>query len=172
MRSIRRDAPIPTRSSPAEAVAASCNASRPAHGSEMNTAIAGVDALGEQIAAAPVVVPVGSRTHWEVGGAAPSGEQVRAPAGVIAYDPAELTVTVGAGTTVAELADALAVGKQECVLDPRDPQATVGGVLASGLTGHRRLRHGPLRDRLLEVRFVTGEGRVVKGGGPTVKNVT
>jgi glycolate oxidase FAD binding subunit len=41
-----------------------------------------------------------------------------------------------------------------------------------GLSGVRRLRHGPLRDTVLEVRFVTGDGRLVKGGGPTVKNVT
>jgi glycolate oxidase FAD binding subunit len=45
-------------------------------------------------------------------------------------------------------------------------------VLAVGLSGHRRLRYGPLRDRVLEVRFVTADGRLVKGGGPTVKNVS
>ena len=45
-------------------------------------------------------------------------------------------------------------------------------MLACGLSGPRRLRYGPLRDRVLEVRFVTGDGRVVRGGGPTVKNVT
>ncbi len=45
-------------------------------------------------------------------------------------------------------------------------------MLASGLSGHRRLRLGPLRDRVLEVRFLTGDGRLVRGGGPTVKNVT
>jgi glycolate oxidase FAD binding subunit len=74
---------------------------------------------------------------------------------------------------VADLGTALGEGGQECVLDPRDPTgATVGGTLAAGLSGHRRLRYGPLRDRLLEVRFVTGDGRLVKGGGPTVKNVT
>ena len=50
--------------------------------------------------------------------------------------------------------------------------ATVGGILACGLSGIRRLRHGPLRDHVLEVRFVTADGRLVKGGGPTVKNVT
>ena len=50
---------------------------------------------------------------------------------------------------------------QECPLDPRDPTATVGGVLAVGLSGYRRLRHGPLRDRVLEVRFVTADGRLV-----------
>lgn len=132
-----------------------------------------VDELRDQVAAADTVVPVGGRTHWEVGGPAPTGVDVRAPAGVVAYDPAELTVTVGAGTTVAALAATLEQGGQECVLDPRDPAAaTVGGVLAAGLSGHRRLRYGPVRDRLLEVRFVTADGRVVKGGGPTVKNVT
>ena len=88
------------------------------------------------------------------------------------YDPRDLTVTVGAGTSVAELAAVLAEHGQECPLDPRDPSATVGGVLATGLSGPRRLRHGPLRDRVLEVRFVTADGRLVKGGGPTVKNVT
>ena len=54
----------------------------------------------------------------------------------------------------------------------RSDDATVGGVLATGLSGHRRLRYGPLRDRVLEVRFVTADGRLVKGGGPTVKNVS
>ncbi len=59
-----------------------------------------------------------------------------------------------------------------CALDPRDPAATIGGILACGLSGWRRLRHGPLRDHVLEVRFVTAQGRLVKAGGPTVKNVT
>ena len=83
-----------------------------------------------------------------------------------------MTVTVLGGTPVATLAAALAEHGQECPLDPRDPAATVGGVLACGLSGHRRLRQGPVRDRVLEVRFLTGDGRIVKGGGPTVKNVT
>jgi glycolate oxidase FAD binding subunit len=136
-------------------------------------AVAGVDELRATIAAAEAVVPVGGRTHWEVGGPPPRGVQVRAPAGVLAYDPAELTVTVGAGSTVADLAARLADAGQECALDPRDPGgATVGGTLAAGLSGHRRLRYGPLRDRVLEVRFVTADGRIVKGGGPTVKNVS
>jgi glycolate oxidase FAD binding subunit len=138
-------------------------------------AVVEVDDLREVIAHAAVVAPVGSRTHWEVGGPPPCGDDVvlvHAPAGIVAYDPADLTVTVAAGTTVAELASVLADAGQECVLDPRDPTATVGGVLASGLSGHRRLRHGPLRDRVLEVRFVTADGRLVKGGGPTVKNVS
>ncbi len=136
-------------------------------------AVADLDELRATVAAADAVVPVGGRTHWEVGGPVPAGIEVGAPAGVVSYDPAELTVTVGAGTTVGELAAVLSASGQECVLDPRDPAAaTVGGVVASGLSGPRRLRYGPTRDRVLEVRFVTADGRMVKGGGPTVKNVS
>ncbi|HKA94346.1 MAG TPA: FAD-binding protein [Acidimicrobiia bacterium] len=128
--------------------------------------------LQDTIRAADAVVAVGARTQWEVGNPTTGGVEVRAPSGVLAYDPAELTVTAGAGTTVAELAALLGPAGQECPLDARSPEATVGGVLAAGLSGLRRLRYGPLRDRLLEVRFVTADGRLVKGGGPTVKNVT
>lgn len=131
-----------------------------------------LDELRDTIRAADAVVSVGARTQWEVGNPTTGGVEVHAPAGVLAYDPAELTVTAGAGTTVADLAAVLGEAGQECPLDARSPGATVGGVLATGLSGHRRLRYGPLRDRLLEVRFVTGDGRLVKGGGPTVKNVT
>ena len=129
--------------------------------------------LCDTVAAARRVVAVGSRTQWEVGGPPPrDAQEVRVPAGVITYDPDDLTATVAAGTTCAELAAVLAAQGQECPLDPRDPDATVGGVIACGLSGWRRLRAGPLRDRVLEVRFVTADGRLVKGGGPTVKNVS
>lgn len=121
---------------------------------------------------AAAVVPVGGRTHWEVGGPPPTGTEVRAPAGIVEYDPAELTVTVGAGTRVGDLDAVLAASGQQCPLDPRDPDATVGGVLATGLSGLRRLRYGPVRNRLLEVHVVLGDGRAVKGGGRTVKNVS
>ncbi len=121
------------------------------------------------------VVAMGARTQWEVGGPVPDVDHalvLRAPSGVVAYDPAELTITCGAGTPVGSLDAVLAEAGQECPLDPVDPAATVGGLLAAGLSGRRRLRWGPLRERLLEARFVTGDGRIVKGGGPTVKNVT
>jgi glycolate oxidase FAD binding subunit len=131
-------------------------------------------ALADAVARATgPVVAVGARTHFEVGGPAPrSAGEVRAPAGVLGFDPADLTVTVGAGTSVAELDAALADAGQEVPLDPQRPEATVGGLLATGLSGHRRLGLGPVRNTVLEVRFATADGRVVKGGGPTVKNVT
>ena len=131
-----------------------------------------LDDLRATVTAADAVVPVGARTHWQVGNPTTGGVEVRAPGGIVAYDPAELTVTAGAGTTVAELDAALGEARQECPLDQHVPDATIGGVLATGLSGPRRLRYGPLRDRVLEVRFVTADGRLVKGGGPTVKNVT
>jgi glycolate oxidase FAD binding subunit len=119
------------------------------------------------------VTPVGARTHWGVGGSPPAGAvEVRAPEGVIAYEPADMTITVGAGTSFDTVDRMLADHGQECALDPRSRAATIGGILACGLSGVRRLRHGPVRDHVLEVRFETGDGHVVKGGGPTVKNVT
>jgi glycolate oxidase FAD binding subunit len=131
-----------------------------------------VDELAAQVAAADAVVAVGAGTHREVGGPVPTGLEVRAPAGVVAYDPAELMITVHAGTSMAELDSVLTPAGQMCPFDPRDSAATVGGVLASGLSGPRRLRYGPLRDALLEVRIVTADGRRVRGGAPVVKNVT
>src|SRR5207237_3236629 len=60
----------------------------------------------------------------------------------------------------------------QCVALPPHEGATVGGVLAVGRSGLRRLRFGPVRDTLLEARYVSAEGRLVKAGGPTVKNVS
>lgn len=114
----------------------------------------------------------GAGTH-PLGYPAPAGAVVvRAPSGVVRHDPDDLTVTVLAATPVAELDAALAEQGQFVPLDPRDSRATVGGTLAAGLSGVRRLGFGPLRDHVLEIRCVTGTGAVVKAGGPTVKNVT
>ncbi len=124
------------------------------------------------IGAAESVVAVGAGTHGGIGGAVTGATEIRVAAGVVAFEPADMTATVRAGTTCAELAAVLAEHGQECALDPRDPAATIGGVLATGLSGLRRLGLGPLRDHVLEVTFVTADGRVVRGGGPTVKNVT
>lgn len=128
--------------------------------------------LAATIAAADAVVAVGARTHAEIGGAVIGAIEVAAPAGIVEFEPADMTVKVNAGTSFAELRTALGEQGQGCSLDPRDERATVGGIVACGLSGTRRLGLGPLRDNLLEVTFVTADGRVVRGGGPTVKNVT
>ena len=128
--------------------------------------------LAATIAAAHSVVAVGSSTHRDIGGAVVGATEVSAPSGIVEYEPADMTVKVNAGTTSFELQTAIARHGQECPLDPRDSNATIGGIVACGLSGTRRLGVGPLRDHLLEVTFITADGRVVRGGGPTVKNVT
>ena len=120
----------------------------------------------------PVTV-VGARTHWRVGGEPAAGtREVRAPAGVWEHEPSEMTVRCGAATSAGELSAHLAQTGQMIPLDPADDAATVGGVLACGFSGHRRLRYGHVRDLVLQTRHVDAAGKVVTAGGPTVKNVS
>ena len=124
--------------------------------------------------AAGPVVAVGGRTQWGHGGALDPTVPVRevhAPTGIVAVEVADMTARVRAGTTVAELDAALAAVGQTVALPPW-PGATVGGVLAVGHSGLRRLGWGTVRDTVLEVRYVSADGTVVKAGGPTVKNVS
>jgi glycolate oxidase FAD binding subunit len=126
----------------------------------------------EQVGTSGPVVAAGGRTQWAVGGTVdPIAREVRAPRGIVSYVPEEMTVRVGAGTTVAELDAALAESSQ-CVAMPPWPGATIGGVLAVGHSGLRRLGWGPIRDVLLEARCASADGRLVVAGGPTVKNVS
>jgi glycolate oxidase FAD binding subunit len=126
---------------------------------------------GEVGATGPVAV-AGGRTAWDVGGGLDAEARiVTAPAGVVTYEPAEMTVRVGAGTTLADL-DAALAGSGQLVALPSSPDATVGGALAVGGGALGRLRWGPARDVLLEARYVSADGRLVKAGGPTVKNVS
>jgi FAD/FMN-containing dehydrogenase len=126
----------------------------------------------EDVGAKGPVTVVGGRTQWDVGGTVDSAaREVRAPAGIVEFEPAEMTVRCGAGTTVAELDAALAAHGQ-CVALPSWEGATVGGLLAVGRSGLRRLHLGPVRDVLLEARYVSADGKLIKGGGPTVKNVS
>ena len=91
--------------------------------------------------------------------------------GVVAYHPSEMIVVVEAGLRIGALNRLLADGGQEWPSDaPED--ATVGGVIASGASSVRRLRIGSLRDTVLEAEIVTGDGRLVRSGARTVKNVT
>jgi len=88
------------------------------------------------------------------------------------YDPGDLTVGIGAGSTVAQLCHN--ISKDGLLFAPDPPlweRATIGGLLATGITGPRRHGYGSLRDYCIGIRFVTGDGRKGKGGGRVVKNV-
>ncbi|MBL8136710.1 MAG: FAD-binding protein [Acidobacteria bacterium] len=96
----------------------------------------------------------------------------RAVAGITAYDPAECVVTVLAGTPVQHLADALAAHGQYLPWDPpiAGADATVGGMIATGVSGPGRHRYGGVRDFVIGARVVDGRGRLVASGGQVVKN--
>lgn len=91
--------------------------------------------------------------------------------GIVEYQPSEYTVTVRAGTPVAEIAAALAKPGQYLPFDPLLPDcATIGGTVASNLSGSRRYRYGGVRDFILGASVVDGEGRAFRVGGKVVKN--
>ena len=113
----------------------------------------------------------GGGTRWEVGGDDAGVRSVTAPSGIEAFEPAEMTVTVGAGTTVATLSAALAEDGQEVAIDGPHG-STVGGALMIGRSSLRRGRLGELTDVLLQADCVGADGALFTAGGPTVKNVT
>ena len=92
--------------------------------------------------------------------------------GIIEYDPGEYTFTAYAGTRLSELAAALAQHGQYIPFDPPlvETGATLGGTIAAGISGSGRYRYGGLRDFILGVQIVDGEGRLIRGGGKVVKN--
>ena len=92
--------------------------------------------------------------------------------GIEDYDPEELTFTARAGTPVLEIEEALAENDQYLPFDPPfvAAGATLGGVVAAGTSGPLRYRNGGVRDFILGVRFLDGDGRVVTSGGRVVKN--
>lgn len=127
--------------------------------------------FAEQVDAEDPIAVEGGRTRWEVGGAADEGVRlVRAPEGIVDYVPDEMTVTVRCGTTVADLHAALAEKGQRTALHERG--GTVGGALAVGENGMHVLGRGRVREAALQVRYVSDDGALITGGGPTVKNVT
>jgi len=93
--------------------------------------------------------------------------------GVLEYDPSEFTFTALAGTPIAEVEKLLAEHGQYLPFDPPlvKSGATLGGTVAAGLSGAGRYRYGGVRDFLMGVRIVNGDGELVRGGGKVVKNV-
>ncbi|MDB5843693.1 MAG: linked oxidase domain protein, partial [Polaromonas sp.] len=94
-------------------------------------------------------------------------------AGVISYEPSELVVTVRGGTKLAEL-EALLSAQGQCLpFEPPHfgPNATVGGMVASGLSGPARASSGAVRDYLLGAVLLNGKGECLTFGGQVMKNV-
>ena len=98
---------------------------------------------------------------------------MRSYSGVISYEPSELVVTVRGGTPLAELEALLAEQGQCLPFEPPHfgPQATVGGMVASGLSGPARASSGAVRDFVLGVVLLNGKGECLTFGGQVMKNV-
>ena len=100
--------------------------------------------------------------------------------GVIAYEPEELILDVAAGTPLAEIEQMIGLRGQQLAFEPPDfsrllgstGSGTVGGLVATNLSGPRRLKAGAVRDHILGIHGVTGAGDVFKAGARVVKNVT
>jgi len=93
--------------------------------------------------------------------------------GVTDYQPSELVITARAGTPVAEIEALLARSGQMLAFEPPlfAPASTLGGVVAAGLSGPRRPFAGAVRDFVLGVRILDGQGRSLRFGGTVFKNV-
>ena len=89
---------------------------------------------------------------------------------VVEHSAGDLVARVQAGARMGDVAAALGRDGQELALDVPDG-ATVGGVVASGLAGPRRLRYGTPRDLLIGITIVRADGTVARSGGKVVKNV-
>jgi glycolate dehydrogenase FAD-binding subunit len=90
---------------------------------------------------------------------------------VLEHAAGDLVVRVQAGVRLADLQTVLAPAGQWLALDPPEPRATVGGVVAANASGPRRLRYGTVRDLIIGITVVLADGTVARAGGKVVKNV-
>jgi FAD/FMN-containing dehydrogenase len=121
--------------------------------------------------------------HWIVGSASRLAALPPTPrsaialstaglAGIVAYEPADLTLTARAGTTLETVHDLLAPDRLELPASHFGlAGGTLGGAVATNLSDARRGAAGPLRDRILGMEIATSDGNVTRSGGRVVKNV-
>ncbi|MEW8587341.1 MAG: glycolate oxidase subunit GlcE, partial [Candidatus Thiodiazotropha sp.] len=93
--------------------------------------------------------------------------------GIISYEPTELVITARGGTPLKEIEDALREKGQMLPFEPPqfDGKGTIGGAIASGLSGPRRPWGGAPRDLLLGMKLLDGRGQILRFGGQVMKNV-
>jgi len=140
----------------------------------MNNALtpSSVTELAEAVRSATRVIPVGAGTKPRLSAADCVKISTTKLSGIVEYEPSEFTFTALAGTPVREVAATFAERGQYLPFDPMlvAAGATLGGTVASGVSGPGRFRFGGLRDFILAVRFVDGAGRLLRMGGKVVKN--
>jgi len=137
-----------------------------------------VDTFRERVHAAarenkPLRIRGGGSKDWY--GGLLEGEllDTRAYAGIVDYEPTELVLTARCGTPLAAIEAVLAERGQMLAFEPPHfgAAATIGGAIASGLSGPRRASSGALRDFVLGATILDGKGDVLRFGGRVMKNV-
>ncbi len=111
------------------------------------------------------------RAWWQTSAVTPLS--LRRYAGIVAYEPSELVITARAGTLLSEIEQTLAARGQMLGFEPprTGPEATLGGVVAAGLSGPARPYRGGVRDYVLGVRLLAANGEILRFGGQVMKNV-
>ncbi len=132
------------------------------------------DAVRAACAAGAPVYPIGGGTRLDYGARPPRpglGLSLARIGRLVDYPAGDMTVTVEAGMTLAELSRTLAAAGQRLPIDmPQSPRATVGGAVAVDAAGPRRYGYGTMRDYVLGLRAVDGRGTVFSAGGRVLKN--
>jgi glycolate oxidase FAD binding subunit len=91
---------------------------------------------------------------------------------VIDYPARDMTITVEAGLCIRDLQQTLAEERQRLAVDiPQAATATIGGAIATNISGSRRFGHGTFRDHVIGISAIDGQGRLYSAGGRVVKNV-
>ena len=137
-----------------------------------------IEALCERVrhaaqARTPLRIRGGGSKDFYGGESTGEALDVRGLSGIVAYEPRELVLTVQAGTPLAEVEAALAAERQMLAFEPPHfgPAATIGGAVATGLSGPRRPYAGAVRDFVLGTNIVNGKGEALAFGGRVIKNV-
>ncbi len=144
----------------------------------MQSAAALQSAIADAYASAIPLRIVGSGT-WLTAGrpvSAPHCISTRHLSGIIEYVPGDLVLTAHAGTTLDEIAQVTAPHGQWLALEPYTSPSgldtgTIGATIATASSGPLALGYGRVRDLILGVSFITGDGTAVRAGGRVVKNV-
>jgi len=123
----------------------------------------------------PIVIRAGGTKDF-YGNATHTGHEVldpRAHCGIVDYEPTELVITACSGTSLTDIEVALAHHNQMLAFEPPHFGAlpTLGGTIASGLAGPRRMASGPVRDFVLGATLMDGHANVLTFGGNVMKNV-
>jgi glycolate oxidase FAD binding subunit len=129
--------------------------------------------LAASAAGTPLRLRGGGTKDWYGQPAAGEVLDTRAHSGVVDYEPTELVITARCGTPLAEIEAALAERRQMLAFEPPHfgAGATIGGVVASALSGPRRASAGAVRDFMLGAVLMDGKGEVLTFGGQVMKNV-